>query len=272
MKEVGELVRGGTQIERDFDESRRYWNQINVEEQKKKSQPSREPQCKPPIANTRIVQIPQNSVPPDIKTVAIPIVLRDRYFTAMVDTGSTLSLIQESCWKKLCMKEPYQQSKGQSFLLANGQRQTSIGKVNWQCGIQGRQVDLTLFILKDTDLTVPIILGMDFLLPTGIVLDFKKAQYTLPSTEDTDEKLSFPFFTSDSCPTVHFYLALPSPPITDATLQTICQLAQKADTQQQMKERPENLMLEWPTVCTHEIGHTNQVPFGPLSHCGLHRL
>ncbi len=201
----------------------------------------------------------QGPVPPDIKTVAFPIVLRDRYFTAMVNTGSTLSLIQKSSWRQLCKKEPYQLSKYQSFMLANGQHQTAIGKVNWLCWIQGQQVDLTLFILKDTDLTVPIILGMDFLLTTGIVLDFRKALYTLPSKEDSAEDLSFPFVTKDSCPTCHFYLALPPPPISDAALQTIHQLIQKADTQQQIKEKLKSLMLEWPTVCTHEIGHTNMV-------------
>ncbi len=33
---VGELVRIGTQIERDFDEAKKYWNQVNSEEQNKK--------------------------------------------------------------------------------------------------------------------------------------------------------------------------------------------------------------------------------------------
>lgn len=37
IKDIGELVRIGTQIERDFDESKRYWSQANVEEQRKKA-------------------------------------------------------------------------------------------------------------------------------------------------------------------------------------------------------------------------------------------
>lgn len=258
-RDVGELVRIGTQIERDFDESKRYWSQINVEEQKKKSQSSREAQRKPLIANTRIVQSMHKSANLDIKTVSIPIVLRDRYFVAMVDTGSTLSLIQESCWRQLCRKESYDPSVGQLFMLANGQRQTAIGKVNWQCEIQGRRVDLTLFILKDTDLTVPILLGMDFLLATGIVLNFHKAQYILPSTEADDEDYSFPFLINDFPPSVHFYLAVPPPHVAVVTLQTIQQLVQKADTQQSIKHDLENLMLGWPAVCTHDFGHTNLV-------------
>ncbi len=90
VKEVGELVRIGTQIERDFDESKRYWSQVNIEEQKKKSQHCQDSQRKPPHANTRIVQSHNNLVQSDLKTVTIPIILQGRYFKAMVDTGSTL--------------------------------------------------------------------------------------------------------------------------------------------------------------------------------------
>lgn len=118
--------------------------------------------------------------------------------------------------------------------MANGQQQTAIGKVNWKCEIQGQQVYITLFILKDTDLTVPIILGMDFL-TAWIVLDFRKALYTLLSKGDTGEQLSFPFLTNDCCTTVHIYLVLPQPPITDKTLQTIRQLSQKLTLNNRLK-------------------------------------
>lgn len=269
VKEVGELVRIGTQIERDFDESKRYWSQVNVEEQKRKPQSSQDLQRKPPHANTRVVQSHNTAVQSDLKTITIPILLQDRYFKAMVDTGSTLSLIQKSFWKQLCKEEQFQSSNGQSFLLANGQRQTAIGKVEWRCEIQGQPVKLTLFILNDADLTVPIILGMDFLLTSGIKLDFQKVQYSLPSKENTEEN-TYPFLTNECHSTVNFYLALPTPTISEETLHSIRQLRQQADTSERFKGQLEDLMLEWPSVCTHEIGQsslvkhciitTNQVP------------
>lgn len=258
VKEVGELVRIGTQIERDFDESKRYWNQVNVEEQKKKPQSSQDFQRKPPHANTRVVQSHNNSVQTDLKTVTIPIILQDRYFKAMVDTGSTLSLIQKSFWKQLCKEEKFQSSNGQSFLLANGQRQTAIGKVEWNCEIQGQQMKLTLFILNDEDLTVPIILGMDFLLTSGIKLDFQRTQYSLPSKENNEE-ITYPFLINKCYSTVNFYLALPTTTISDETLHSIRQLTQQADTSEQYKGQLEDLMLEWPSVCTHEIGQSSLV-------------
>ncbi len=56
VREVDDLVRIGTQIERDFDESRRYWSQISVETQKRKANSSREAVPKSSPANTRVIQ------------------------------------------------------------------------------------------------------------------------------------------------------------------------------------------------------------------------
>ncbi len=68
---------------------------------------------------------------------------------AMVDTGSSLSLIQESILNQLSKGEPSQPSKGQTFMLANGQKQAATGMVTWHCKVQGQQFTLTLFILRD---------------------------------------------------------------------------------------------------------------------------
>ena len=109
-------------------------------------------------------------------------------------------------------------------MLANGKRQTALGKINWKGEIQGLQVDLTLFIMRDTDLTVPIILGMDFLLLKGIVFDFQKAQYALSSAIGAKPDLSFPFLSNAVCSTVHFHLAIPNLPVTDDTFRLFSNL------------------------------------------------
>lgn len=156
---LASLLRG---TERDFDESRRYWSQVSAETQKRKANYSREAALKSSPANTRVMQSGKSVVQPEMLT--LPIILRSRYFQAMIDTGSTLSLIQESCWKQLRQQETCKPNQGQSFLLANGQKQTAIGKLRWECELHGRTMDLTLYIMRDADLTVPIILGMDFVI------------------------------------------------------------------------------------------------------------
>lgn len=85
-------------------------------------------------------------------------------------------------------------------MLANGQMQTAIGMSECECNLQGKQLKLTLYVMKDSDLTVLIILGMDFLISSGIVFDFKNAQYSLPSNDDGDSVEIFPLLFPESSP------------------------------------------------------------------------
>jgi len=250
------LVRIGTQIERDFDESKRYWSQVNGEEQKKKIATVQEPQRKLPQTGNRFVLLDQCPDLHAFKNITLPIILRDSYIIAIVDTGNTFSLIQESLWKRLNHHEECQSSGGQSFLLANGLRQNSLGKVSWRCEVQGQGVDVNLFIMKDADLTIPVILGMDFLLESKMVLDFHKLQYCMPAISETK---TFPFPQHDVQPSSYFCLALPGSSFDEETCQQIHHLAQASDTDPPTQNKIENLMLNWPTVCTRQIGRTNSV-------------
>lgn len=128
VKDAAELLRTGAQIRRDFEESKRYWSQDNTD-QNKKVQSARCLQVGPCHTRTRIVQPSHNSAITGVKTVTIPIILQDQYCTAMVDTGSTLSLIKKSTWEQISKNESYQPCVGQAFLLANGQQQTALGSV-----------------------------------------------------------------------------------------------------------------------------------------------
>lgn len=137
--------------------------------------------------------------------LTLPMLIRERYFQAMFDTDSSLTLIQESCWRQLRRKEQLGSNHDQTFKQANGQVLSALG------GVQGRRYDLTLYVMKDEDLTVPIILGMDFLMSTGINLDFWKAQYTLPASNHCQEEtFSFISFNSPNA-LLSFYLPLPLP-------------------------------------------------------------
>ncbi len=95
VKEVSELVRIGTQIERDFEEeAKKYWSQVNADTHKWKSPSERDPHSKPNPSLTRILQ--PISTLSNSKILPLPLLIRGRYFQAMVDTGSSLTLIQEA--------------------------------------------------------------------------------------------------------------------------------------------------------------------------------
>lgn len=61
--------------------------------------------------------------------------------------------------------------------------------------------------MKDDDLTVPVVLGKDFLVTTGINLNFCNTQYTLSATS-IYQKETFSFLSS---PATDALIALPIP-------------------------------------------------------------
>ncbi len=147
-------MRVGTQIERDFEEAKRYWSQNNAEMQKCRNQTDRDTHPKANTSHTRILQSASNTNLSNLKILTLPMLIRGRYFRAMIDTGSSLTLLQESCWKQLRHKEQLSSSRGQTFKQTNGQVLSALGMWNCECEVQGRRYDLPLYVMKDEDLTV----------------------------------------------------------------------------------------------------------------------
>lgn len=112
---------------------------------------------------------------------------------------------------------------------ANGQVLSALGVWKCECEVQGKRYDFTLYVMKDEDLTFPVILGMDFLISTGISLDFRKAQHTLPASNHCQaETFSFMPFNSHNA-LLSFYLALPLPEESHETQAFVHQLVTIAD-------------------------------------------
>lgn len=65
--------------------------------------------------------------------------------------------------------------------------------------------------------------------------------------------------TQDSSSSVYFYLAIPTPTMDDMVLESIQRLTLEAETTISYKEKLERLLLEWPTVCSKEIGHSSRI-------------
>ncbi len=115
MKTVDDLVRLGTQIEKDWVENKKRWNQGKDEEQRKKSSDRRGQKSHlmhfDPATNSQYNNILQT-----------PIILNHTYFNAVIDTGSPFSLLQQKNWQGLRRNYHLIQST-QTFMLANVQNQ-----------------------------------------------------------------------------------------------------------------------------------------------------
>lgn len=100
-----------------------------------------------------------------------------------------------------------------------------------------------------------VVLGLEFLRTSGIIVDFRNSSYSLPEECDVVHY----FTTSSPSPTVSLHLALPLVPMASTTLTTIKELVDQADVSKAQIPQLEGLMLDWPTVCTDNLGQTNLI-------------
>ncbi|KAI4896830.1 hypothetical protein NFI96_026674, partial [Prochilodus magdalenae] len=97
--------------------------------------------------------------------------------------------------------------------------------------------------------------GLQFLVTAGFILPFNHNTYKLPGGGD---EYSFASTEPDYHP-IRLYLAIGRIPISAETASAIEQLVEHADTTPNEKRMLESLLLNWPTVCTDKLGHTNVI-------------
>ncbi len=121
-----------------------------------------------------------------------PIILNHTYFNAVIDTGSTFSLLQQKNWQRLRRNDEHLIKSTQTFMLANGQNQQTRGKVLWECEVYGVKLAVTFYVMNDGDLAVPVILGLDFIKEAKVTIDFSSSRIYLP-----DANTSHPIFFNE---------------------------------------------------------------------------
>lgn len=123
--------------------------------------------------------------------------------------------------------------------------QTALGRSDWESEAYGKRFAITLYVMKNDDLIFPLSLGIDFMMSSGIILDFSKAVYTLPS-KNGDEDRIYPFSSNEapSLPHLLFYLAVPFLPNSTEYNQLVQQIVQAADTIHEYKTLLQRMMKE----------------------------
>ncbi|XP_043081705.1 uncharacterized protein LOC122329503 [Puntigrus tetrazona] len=245
-----DLVRTGALVERDIAEERAFWKQRQAEKNLKKMVQDKSCRGKPGGHSMALV------TRGNVKLLTLNIILCNQSCEAIVDTGSSYSLIQESLWRKWKNgAESWQSSRGQTFALANGHIQRALGEVTWDCTLQECTNPLRLFVMRDEDLAFPLILGLEFLVINRVKLDFDTSTYSLPGQKE----ILHPFSCYDQPPSVNVHCALPLRQASSDTITVVKDLVGLADVSQTEKYHLEELLLNWPTVCTDVLGQTSVI-------------
>ncbi|XP_073731162.1 retrovirus-related Pol polyprotein from transposon opus [Misgurnus anguillicaudatus] len=248
VKTVDDLVRLGTQIEKDWDENKRRWKQGKDEEQRKNAAGGRGQQ-------SHLMLMDPTPSSHNSSVLQTSIILNQCYFNAVIDTGSTFSLLQHRVWQRLKRKDELLTKSSQTFMLANGQSQRTQGKIVWECEIYGVKRDVTFYVMDNENLAVPVILGLDFLKEAKVVIDFNSSCVYVP---DASSNHPMCFSEPQEVANVKFYAAqsigwIPK----EEDHQLIEQAVENSHVPIQVKSQLKHLLCEWPTVCTHKIGRTS---------------
>ncbi len=95
-KNVDELVRLGTQIEKDWMGAKHHWSLVNTEEQNRKS-----PAVSKRTQENQLMLMDHPNAEKGYQNLQLPVTIKHTSINAIIDTGSTFSLVQYKIWKKL---------------------------------------------------------------------------------------------------------------------------------------------------------------------------
>ncbi|KAL6461592.1 hypothetical protein MHYP_G00297360 [Metynnis hypsauchen] len=240
---VDQLVKTGSMIEKDWASSKGYWSRVQsvgAQERQVRKTPKKSGEkhfCDSDLATVQ-------GVP---SLLVVPIQIRGAKGDAVLDTGSTYTLMQESLWGLIARKdEDLLRCGNQAFIMADGQESKALGKFPLVLKLQDVSHKLDVYVLKDDSLYMPLLLGLDFLVNSQMSLQPHLGKYTLPNGKShqflTKSRMALSW--TDMGGNINFYMA------TDRT---------NLHTNAFVNSQPEvvqPLLQKWSTVWTETLGST----------------
>ncbi|KAL0159071.1 hypothetical protein M9458_047147, partial [Cirrhinus mrigala] len=261
VRTVEQLVKVGSKVEKDCMGAKDYWQKVGGQNNKEKANKrSTERPASRDLAGLSIAQPqPLNSL------LLVPITVKGKEVKAVLDTGSTYTLMQESLWRQLGGDtSSLTPTSPQRFIMVDGKvhQATNQSTVNYKW--QDKVCSVDTYILKDVHLAFPLIAGLDFLRVAGALLDVGQSRYSLK----TGTSYTFyPFMTSSIIPgptttltgenthnaAVTLYYALPptwKPSLTTPIPGPVP--CWDSDKQEELLQ----LMVTWPRTTSNVLGRT----------------
>ncbi|KAI2647650.1 Retrovirus-related Pol polyprotein [Labeo rohita] len=186
---VSQLVKVGALVEKDYMGAKEYWRKVESSNGKDKGKKSSETPHRKHLAGINITQHH-----PISSLLGESIKVNGWEVQAVMDTGSTFTLLQKSVWDKMHDRE-VKTSKAmpsQKFIMANGTIHHSLDHQLMNYVWHGREYEMGAFIMEDSHLAFPVIIGLDFLKLAGVVVDFEQGRYA-----DYEHPVSDPYKTHE---------------------------------------------------------------------------
>ena len=180
---VEQVVRVGSLIEKDWSNSREYWSRVQQTGQADRS--SKKAAKKPERAPGRAQNADLAAVVGDLSLLIVPVSVRGAKGDAVLDSGSTFSLMSKSLWDSIRKEgECLSPSEIPRFILANGQGCRAIGKTALLLTLHDAHVNVSIHILGDDQLCMPLLLGLDFMCASQVILKPHLGKYVMPGGKE----------------------------------------------------------------------------------------
>lgn len=270
VRTVADLVRVGTQVERDNTAQKEYWAKANSNQPSLGKKGNRVASKKP--AEVSVVN-PEEKIKvqplPKLSLLVVNIETRGFHGPALLDTGCTFTLMQETLWRKISRPgEVLDSAHNQKFSLADGQSHRALGRIQLTYLFHDEIWFLDTYILADSHLSFPIILGLDFMEKTCTQIDIPNKKYGVkrlhgftyhPFRQVSELQISW----SEHIPNMSLYfpvsLQLPSIGNTESLQTATGTVIISSDNQEWCQLQLARLQQKWQSVCTDQLGITKVI-------------
>ncbi len=262
---VAQLVKVGSMVERDCSGAKEYWQKVHAHMDKAGRRGADKKRSQRTIAELNVVQRREKERK-EHNLLLVPITIRGSQGVAVVDTGSSFTLMRESLWKQMSLaEEALLPAVSQRFVIADGTGHPALGKKSLCFDWHGSPSAGEVHVMDDHHLVFPLILGLDFLIRTGTILSLAKNTYGvktnkgytfypfLPATPNTGWWSNKSNFNPHQG--IHLYYALPqgkSLPWWGSTNHHETLPSSDSDGPEELQQ----LIRSWPSVTSKVLGKT----------------
>uniref|UniRef100_A0AAV2M9H7 Retrotransposon gag domain-containing protein n=1 Tax=Knipowitschia caucasica TaxID=637954 RepID=A0AAV2M9H7_KNICA len=169
---VTDLVKVGSMVEKDCGSAKGYWQKVHASTE---GTGKRALEKRGGNKFNAVVTQPPPPQMPRAELLLVPLTICHVQGVAVVDTGSTYTLMRESLWRNLHgTSRDLIPSEDQRFVMADGTTHVALGKQRFGLDWHGRKLSVEAHVMDDRHLAFPMIIGLDFLTDAGVILDLAK--------------------------------------------------------------------------------------------------